>query len=218
MGLGLLLVSRSLLLIVHPESNTTQPAIYHACVVAYNITLHPLRKYPGPRLRAAIPWWPAISYLKGTVPEDLLELHIRYGPVVRTAPNELSYINPTAFKEIYGHTQRGKQEFTKDQKYHSGLGREPIILNADRHYHGHIRKLLAHGFSEKSLRAQETVLQEYVDVLFQKLHENSQDGTAPVDILKWYNVRTPPPPPQTRINLRINPMILTNALKLVSNF
>lgn len=190
-GLGLLLVSRSLPPFVHPESNMTQPAIYYACILAYNIALHPLRKYPGPRIKAAIPWWRAISYLEGTTPEDLLELHNRYGPVVRTAPNELSYINPTAFKEIYRHTQRGEQEFSKDERYHSGLNGEPVIINADRHYHSKIRKLLAHGFSERSLRAQETVLQEYLGVLFQKLQENSQDGAAPIDILKWYNVRPP---------------------------
>ena len=172
-------------------SNITQLVIYYVSLLAYNIALHPLRKYPGPRIKAAVPWWSAISYLRGTTPEEFLDLHNRYGPVVRTGPNELSYINPTAFKEIYGHTKRGKQEFSKDGRYHSGLAGEPIIINADRHYHSNIRKLLAHGFSEKSLRAQEAVLQEYVGVLFQKLQENSQNGAVSVDILKWYNVCPP---------------------------
>ena len=107
---------------------------------------------------------------------------------MRTSPNELSYIDPSAFKEIYGHTPRGKHEFVKDERYFSGLKGEPIILNSDRHYHGYIRKLLAHGFSEKALRAQEPVIQEYVGRLFQKLEENSHGGTVPLDILKWYNV------------------------------
>ena len=159
------------------------------CQVTYNIVFHPLRKYPGPRLKGAIVWYRAIPYLRGNTSEELLDLHNRYGPVVRVAPNELSYIDPSVFKEIYGHTPRGKEEFVKDERYFSGFRGAPSILTADRHYHAQLRKLLAHGFSEKSLREQEPVLQKYISALFQRLHENSQGGTVPVDMCKWYNVR-----------------------------
>ncbi|WYZ43973.1 hypothetical protein EsH8_VII_000409 [Colletotrichum jinshuiense] len=109
------------------------------------------------------------SYLGGRTPKDLLELHNKYGPVVRTAPDALSYIKAAQWKEIYGHKPPSQLEFSKDEKYFSGLKGEPIILNADRHYHGYIRKLFIHGFSEKAMREQEPVLKEHVDVLFRKL-------------------------------------------------
>lgn len=108
--------------------------------------------------------------------------------MVRTSPNELSYIDPAVWKEIYGYITRGKQEFSKDKRYFSGFQRGPLIINADGPDHSMLRRLLAHGFSEKSLRAQEPVLQEYVNVLFQRLQEKCQGGTVPVDISKWYNV------------------------------
>ncbi|RYC65673.1 hypothetical protein CHU98_g552 [Xylaria longipes] len=127
------------------------------------------------------------SYFSGRTPTDLLRLHNQYGPVVRTAPNELSYINPIQWREIYGYKPTGQVEFPKDAKYHSGVKSDPIILNADRHYHGYIRKLLAHGFSEKSLRDQEPVLKEYVDTLIRRLHEECGNGEQVIDIASWYN-------------------------------
>lgn len=40
-------------------------------------------------------------------------LHLKYGPVVRVAPNEVSFTSPTALKEIYGSGGSGydKTEF-----------------------------------------------------------------------------------------------------------
>ncbi|KAI1171705.1 averantin oxidoreductase [Nemania sp. FL0916] len=157
---------------------------YYGSVAIYNLWFHPLSKYPGPLLARASPLWMALSYFYGRTPTDLQKLHNQYGPVVRTGPNELSFIQPTSWKEIYGYKT---QEFSKDAKYYNGLPGEPIILNADRTYHGYIRKLLAHGFSEKSLREQEPILKEYVDTLFRRLHEQGQNGERALDIVSWYN-------------------------------
>ncbi|OTA99206.1 hypothetical protein M426DRAFT_325350 [Hypoxylon sp. CI-4A] len=166
------------------------PIVYYICLSIYNIYFHPLSKYPGPRVAAATPLWIASSLARGTMPKDLLKLHDRYGPVVRTSPNELSYIDVSLWKEIYGHKAPGHVEFAKDEKYHSGMKGRPTILNADRHYHGYVRKLVAHGFSEKALREQEPIIQKYVDVLFRRLQETSQGGATPMDIAKWYNFMT----------------------------
>jgi hypothetical protein len=126
--------------------------------------------------------------VKGSFPIDIHTLHKQYGPVVRVSPEEISFINPIQWKEIYGLRQQGKDELPKDKKYFSGLKGEPIIINADRQYHGYIRKLLSHGFSEKSLQAQEPMLKEYVDLLFRRLEEECQNGEKPVNVVEWYNV------------------------------
>ncbi|KAJ3543861.1 hypothetical protein NM208_g3351 [Fusarium decemcellulare] len=57
----------------------------------YNVLLHPLRKYPGPKLMAMtrIPY--TRMALSGQVHRRILELHQRYGPIVRVAPEILSY-------------------------------------------------------------------------------------------------------------------------------
>ncbi|POS74154.1 averantin oxidoreductase [Diaporthe helianthi] len=169
------LVSGSILIIV----------AYCVAVSIYNLYFHPLAKYPGPRLAAISRYWEIFSYLGGRTPTDLLELHNKYGPVVRTTPNGLSFISAPQWKEIYGH-KTGHLEFSKDENYHASVS-EPNILNADRHYHGYIRKLFTHGFSEKALREQEPILKQYVDLMFKGIQEQSQNGTQPVDILEWYN-------------------------------
>jgi hypothetical protein len=133
--------------------------------------------------------WYTRSHLRGTTPQDILILHNKYGPIVRIAPEELSYVNVIAWKEIYGHRVAGQPELSKDKKYHAGFGKEQTLLNADREYHGDLRKMLAYGFSDKALRAQEIAIQHYVKLLMKGLHENSKNGTVALDMVKWYNVR-----------------------------
>jgi cytochrome P450 len=72
-------------------------------------------------------------------------------------------------------------------RYHSGI-KEPTLVNSpDPAYHAHLRKMLAPGFSEASLRKQETVIQEYIRMLMQRLEElgSSDEG---VDLVMWFNV------------------------------
>lgn len=38
------------------------------------------------------------------------------------------------------------------------------------------------------MREQESVLKQYVDLMFRRVEEEGQDGTQSVDILKWFNV------------------------------
>ncbi|KAI0876236.1 averantin oxidoreductase [Hypoxylon argillaceum] len=160
---------------------------YYGALSIYNIWLHPLAKYPGPRLAAASPLWMILSYFHGRTPTDLLKLHNKYGPVVRTGPNDLSFINPMQWREIYGYKSRGEVEFARDPRYFSGLGNDPIIFTADTNYHGYIRKLLGHGFSERSLREQEPILKEYINTLFHRLDKECQNGEQPLDIASWFN-------------------------------
>ena len=64
----------------------------------YNITFHPLAKYPGPKLDGAIdfPWhW---RQTRGYQPFYMKKLHEKYGNIVRVAPNQLSYITSQAWR------------------------------------------------------------------------------------------------------------------------
>ncbi|KAL4917414.1 cytochrome P450 [Aspergillus aurantiobrunneus] len=154
-------------------------------IVVYRVWLHPLRDYPGP-------WWWAIwrvpylkSTIRGTIARDLQQLHRKYGPVVRIAPDELSYITPAAAKPIY----TSNPEFSKDPMhlppFHNGA---PGILAADHAHHRRYRRLLAHAFSDKGLRAQQGVIQQHIDRLIGRLHENCSMGA--LDMTVWFNWAT----------------------------
>lgn len=59
--------------------------------------MHPLRGYPGPLPWRASPVPKAMQLLLGTYGVKTVELHDRYGPVVRVAPDELSFIGGAFF-------------------------------------------------------------------------------------------------------------------------
>lgn len=51
--------------------------------------------------------------------------------------------------------------------------------------HSRMRRVLTHAFSEKAMREQEPLIQEYVDLLMNSLHETAEEG--PQNMVSWYN-------------------------------
>lgn len=118
-------------------------------------------------------------------------MHEKYGEVVRVAPDELSYTTPNAWRDIYGHRAQGQKEMTKYDKFYKpiDLGFQDIIT-ADREEHGRLRRMLSHGFSDKSMRDQEPLIKQYLDLLIDRLHENCGGGSKPLNMILWYNWTT----------------------------
>jgi hypothetical protein len=81
------------------------PAMLLIIVLVYfaaNHFNHGLNRYPGPFLASMTDWWRFFD-VYGRRPElSHLELHQKYGDVVRLGPNVLSFGNPAAIKQIYG--------------------------------------------------------------------------------------------------------------------
>ncbi|KAL8335865.1 hypothetical protein RB598_009858 [Gaeumannomyces tritici] len=159
----------------------------------YNLTLHPLARFPGPFLCRATRLAYCRRLVSGRLPFEILDLHKKYGDVVRIAPDELSFAHPTAWLEIYGHRPHGSdgpEELPKYQTYFRNAGMPPSIVNEDRENHALIRRLLAPGFSERTMRDQEPIIGGYVDLLIKQLHANcsvpdsnqDQDAASPVSL------------------------------------
>jgi cytochrome P450 len=157
--------------------------------LAYNIHFHPLSKFPGPTLFAASRLLYIWHLLRGTLVDTTVDLHKRYGKVVRIAPDELSFSSGDAWKQIYGN-QQGRPQRPKDKRFYtdSSTGTPNIILGSDKE-HSRFRRILSHAFSETALRAQESLMQKYVNLMIQRLHENAARG-APLDMVEWYNFTT----------------------------
>lgn len=119
--------------------------------------------------------------LRGRWTRDLLALTETYGPVVRVAPDELVYTTADAWRDIYSHhngaVTKG-EDFEKDAKFYRTRGFAPQILSETRDNHALIRRQLSHGFSEKSLRAQEPIIKGYVDLLMKQLHARSTPSSS----------------------------------------
>lgn len=155
-----------------------------------NIYWHPLSGYPGPPLAAASRLWYCYHVIRGNLNYTLNEVHQKYGDVVRIAPNELSYTDPEAWSDIYGH-RLGKSELVKDPLFYSSFTSGPgSIISADRARHSHLRKQASHGFSERALRTQEHVIKKYADLMIDRLQESAASKKPIVDIVDWFNVRS----------------------------
>jgi hypothetical protein len=64
------------------------------------------------------------------------------------------------------------------------------IINADREEHQRLRRALAHGFSDQSMREQEPVILQYADLLIRRIRENGKDGQLALNATRWYNWTT----------------------------
>jgi hypothetical protein len=73
----------------------------------------PLRKLPGPGISALTSLELKWNELRANRTLYIHRLHLRYGPVVRIAPNEVSFTSWAALKEIYCSSGSGydKTEF-----------------------------------------------------------------------------------------------------------
>lgn len=119
------------------------------------------------------------------------ELHDQYGPVVRLAPNELSFIDAQAWQDIYNHHQ-GLPNFPKNPLWMApGDNGIHSILSASDANHTRYRRLLSHAFSERALREQEYLPLTYINLLVSRLQDKLSDcDTATIDMVQWLNFTT----------------------------
>jgi hypothetical protein len=68
----------------------------------YSRLLSPLSKIPGPWYAALTKWWMVYKTMKGVRAKTIHDLHLRYGPWVRIAPNEVSTCDREAIMPVYG--------------------------------------------------------------------------------------------------------------------
>jgi len=155
----------------------------------YNLFLHPLSKYPGPRSVAATHFPYLRQLLNGDLTFWIHELHEKYGDVVRISPNELSYRTPESWKDNYG-SRPGHILLPKDENfYRHPPGGVHSIITAPHKQHQLYRRLLAHAFSERALREQEPIMKTYVNLLIEQLHKRA-DGVSRLNMVDWYNWTT----------------------------
>ena len=125
------------------------------------------------------------------MPYRLKEIHDRYGTVVRIAPNELSFIDSAAWKDIYSH-----KEFIRPPQFRNRLPGKNAdhFISADVQDHARFRKAFSPAFAEKGLRDQEEILQSYVSKLMerfqQKIDQDPSKTSATLNVVEWFNYTT----------------------------
>ncbi|KAF5027084.1 hypothetical protein F66182_796 [Fusarium sp. NRRL 66182] len=111
-------------------------------------------------------------------------------PVVRVAPNELSFNTSGSWRDIYD-KRKGHMPFIKSDFYDGGnfaAEAHSIVSERDPEKHAQMRRYLRDAFSDRSLREQESFVNESIDEFVRKIGEaGSSSGT---DIVMWFNLLT----------------------------
>ncbi|CZR69868.1 related to isotrichodermin C-15 hydroxylase (cytochrome P-450 monooxygenase CYP65A1) [Phialocephala subalpina] len=160
--------------------------------IIYNLCYHPLARFPGPLLWKVTRWPYMRAMQRGTLVHEIQKFHEQYEETIRIGPNEISCINPEAWQDIYGGHKSG-QTFQKNPLWMSRQkSSSNSILSAKDADHHRIRRLISHAFSEKALREQEPILQQYIGILIQRLHDQVRAGwgSGVVNLVDWYSWTT----------------------------
>lgn len=162
-----------------------QTAVYLIGSAFYNLYLSPLSKYPGPKLWAIsqIPF--SIAWTTGQSHKKILDLHLKYGEIIRVSPNQLSFGYPEAWDDVMGHRKHGQQENGKDPDFWHGEDMFTLV-GSNRERHGRLRKILSHGFSAQAMVNQQPIFQQYASLLVDRLHKACSNGQS-VEMTSYYN-------------------------------
>ncbi|KAJ5971210.1 uncharacterized protein N7479_001128 [Penicillium vulpinum] len=158
--------------------------------IIYTFCWSPLRHFPGPKLWAISRIPSNISVLSGYNHLDILDLHKKYGPILRIGPNELAFSTAQAFRDIYGARPGGCFPKNRSNYIAPANGVDHLVCAIDNATHARQRRLLSHAFSDKALRDQEGLVIGYVDILITKLQSQVWQGKPIVDIKNWMNFTT----------------------------
>ncbi|KAK3392843.1 cytochrome P450 [Podospora didyma] len=158
----------------------------------YNIYFHPLSNIPGPRIWSVTRLPFVRSLLQGTIVHDIQKLHRQYGPVLRIAPNEVTFAQPEAWDDIFRPPQG---QLLKDPIWWKRGPKMAVSLISaiEPDEHARIRKALAPGFTPRALKSQEPFIQRYVTLLADRLRETvlaESSSHAEIDIGPWFNFAT----------------------------
>ena len=167
------------------------------CVVVFALlrlarTIHkeltgPLRHVPGPYLNR-ISYWPLkIASIRGRRIYYVHDLHERYGPCVRIAPDEVAISDSASTKEIHriGAGYLKPEWYAKFTEEPAGEEQKGMFSVIDPKLHAARRKLFAHGLSKASLSEWEEVLQEKTIMAVAGLKKSLVE-TASANLLAWF--------------------------------
>lgn len=159
---------------------------YLVSSIIYRLYFHPLSKYPGPILGKLTGLHTTYHAYKGDRYLHLYQLHEKYGPIVRYAPNALSFNSATALQQIYGHGAQARK-FQKSDFYKAFPAVKGVhnTHNAiDKRVHARKRRVLSAAFGENALKGMEGDMLTHVDEALQ-LIESGKEGMDVGEVMSW---------------------------------
>ncbi|KAH6650680.1 cytochrome P450 [Chaetomium tenue] len=142
--------------------------VYYLTLGFYRLFLHPLARFPGPKLAAVSRWYEGYYDLikGGQYTHKIKELHKKYGPIIRISPYELHVIDPAFFEVLYRMDGRwDKYAWT----YDAFGARNSTIFGSDHDAHKAYRSAIAPLFSKAKIDARQDIVLKNVDKFCERI-------------------------------------------------
>ncbi|KAI8628635.1 cytochrome P450 3A13 [Xylariaceae sp. FL1651] len=140
----------------------------------------PLRTLPGPRISLFTSWVLKYHEFHALRTSYVHRLHLKYGPVVRIAPNEASFASQEGIKEIYGSGGSGydKTEFYDLFKVY---GRRTMFSTLNKDDHAKRKRVLADRYANTNIMKSQS-LDGIAERSRRFIERCSQSGGRSVDL------------------------------------
>ncbi|THH27801.1 hypothetical protein EUX98_g6398 [Antrodiella citrinella] len=119
-----------------------------------------LHRVPGPFFAKWTSLWYGFAGHSGRVDQIILDLHKRYGKVVRIGPNQVSIQDADALRSIYGFSSKALKSGFYDALVQFN-GTPSSFLTRSREDHTRKRKFVAHGLSMSSILEFQPTISQY---------------------------------------------------------
>ncbi|KAK5992086.1 N-acetyltryptophan 6-hydroxylase ivoC [Cladobotryum mycophilum] len=151
--------------------------IYVASFVFYRLVLHPLARFPGPKLAALTRYYEGYYDLvcNGQYTFKIAELHKIYGPIVRISPYELHVSDPAFFEKLYNNDGRWNKY---DWSYDAFSAKPSMICSIDHDIHKARRAPLNSFFSKANVANKQDIIQRLSSKLCDRISEFSDTKTT----------------------------------------
>ncbi|KAI0543191.1 putative cytochrome P450 [Xylaria digitata] len=153
--------------------------VYTLGLVLYRIYLHPLAKFPGPKLAAATGWYETWIDLfqrpRGNFMEEITKMHQKYGPIVRINPHEIHICDSTWLDTLYTGPAYGKRDKYPPTAYMTGTPRG-IFGTVSHDLHRLRRSAINPLFSKSGAAAAVPMIYEHTEKLFTRMETQITRG------------------------------------------
>ncbi|KAH8901372.1 cytochrome P450 [Thozetella sp. PMI_491] len=150
-------------------------------IIIYRKFFHRLRHFPGPWMAGATKFWHVWQCRTGRNYLVIEELHRKYGPVIRTGPEELTIIHAEVPRAVDG----PGNECTKAVWYDFLLPEIALNTTRSKSEHDARRRVWDRGFSKSALAVYEERVEEHAETLIRRLAELAHEG-KPVNVSDWF--------------------------------
>lgn len=160
--------------------------LYTSGLGLYRLTLHPLAKFPGPKLSAFTGWYEAYVDIFGgprnTFAYKIQSMHEKYGPIVRINPHELHINDYDFFDTLYAGGGSRRDKYPPSAAVQGTP--DGIFGTIDHDTHRRRRGAISSFFSKKSVASHEPLIHSKVELLCDVFEETMRKSEA-------INIRVP---------------------------